>query len=119
MDRLAARPPELKVLRSLPDGAALVTVPRYDAFTAYAQGLATQGVEFREIAGNDSVILVSLVGAQDWEPRTGIDKRLLEQPILTRPGRKRVIATAQVQQLGAALRDWARSGVQVEHVFDY
>ena len=111
--------PELKVLRSLPDGAALVTVPRYDAFTAYAQGLATQGVEFREIAGNDSVILVSLVGAQDWEPRTGIDKRLLEQPILTRPGRKRVIATAQVQQLGAALRDWARSGVQVEHVFDY
>ena len=54
MDRLAARPPELKVLRSLPDGAALVTVPRYDAFTAYAQGLATQGVEFREIAGNGS-----------------------------------------------------------------
>jgi hypothetical protein len=113
------RLPELKVLRAMPDGAALATVPRYDAFTAYAQALAAQGVEFREIAGNDSIILVSLVGAQDWEPRTGIDKRLLEQPILTQPGRKRVIATAQVGQLGAALREWAQAGVQVEHLFDY
>lgn len=111
--------PDLKLLQSLPDGGALATVPRYDAFTAYAQGLAAQGVEFREIAGNDSVILVSLIGASDWTPRTGIERRLLEQPILTEPGRKRVVATAQVRQLGAALREWREAGVQVEHLFDY
>jgi hypothetical protein len=111
--------PQVKVLQALPDGSALVTVPRYEAFMTYAQGLAAQGVEFKEIAGNRSILLVSLIGDQQWEPRTGIEQRLLEQPILTQPGRKRVVATAQVQQLGTALREWAQAGVQVEHLFDY
>ena len=111
--------PDLQVLQGFPDESALITVPRYDAFMTYAQALAAQGLDFREIAGNRSIILVSLIGAHDWEPRTGVDKRLLEQPILTQPGRKRVVATAQVQHLGAALREWAQAGVQVEHVFDY
>ncbi|MES2936820.1 MAG: hypothetical protein V4864_04000 [Pseudomonadota bacterium] len=114
-----AKLPDLKVLRALPDGGALVTVPRYEAFTAYVQALAAQGVEFREVAGNRSVILVSLIGRQDWQPSAGIDKQLFDQPILTRPGYKRVVATVAVPQLGAALREWARGGVQVEHVFDY
>lgn len=111
--------PQVKVLRPLADGAVLATIPRYDAFTAYAQALAAQGVDFREVAGNRSIMLVSLVGDQQWQPRTGIAKRLLEQPILTQPGRKRVVATADVQQLAAALREWQRAGVQVEHLFDY
>jgi hypothetical protein len=111
--------PDLKVLQPLPGGAALVTVPRYEAFMTYAQALAAQGLDFREIAGNRSIILVSLIGAQDWHPSAGIEKELLEQPILTEPGRKRVVATARVPQLGAALREWAAAGVQVEHLFDY
>jgi hypothetical protein len=117
--RADAKLPELKTLKALPDGAALVTVPRYEAFTHYAQALAAQGVEFQEIAGNRSILLVSLIGDQQWQPHTGIEQRLLEQPILTQPGRKRVVATAQVQHLGAALREWAQAGVQVEHLFDY
>ena len=111
--------PELKLLESLPDGAALVTVPRYEAFMNYAQALAAQGVDFREIAGNRTVILVSLIGPNDWHPQAGIEKELIKQPILTRPGHKRIVATTQVPQLGAALREWAQAGVQVEHIFDY
>lgn len=115
----AGRLPELKVLKALPDGAALVTVPRYEAFMNYAKALAAQGVDFREIAGNRTVILVSLIGPSDWHPHAGIEKELIEQPILTLPGRKRIVATSRIPQLGAALREWARDGVQVEHVFDY
>jgi hypothetical protein len=115
----AQRLPGLKVLQALPDGAALVTVPRYEAFMNYAQAMAAQGVDFREIAGNRSVILVSLIGPHDWHPRAGIEKELIEQPILTRPGLKRIVATTRVPQLGAALREWTRSGVRIEHIFDY
>jgi hypothetical protein len=115
----AARLPELKLLKTLPGGAALVTVPRYEAFMNYAQALAAQGVDFREIAGNRSVILVSLIGPADWHPHVGIEKELIEQTILTQAGRKRVVATTRVPELGAALREWAQGGVQVEHVFDY
>jgi hypothetical protein len=111
--------PDLTVLRELEGGAALVTVPRYDAFTAYAQALAEQGVDFAEIAGNDTLLLVSLVNASDWHPSTGIERVLFEQPILTQPGRKRVVATVRVQELAAALREWSRAGVRVEHLFDY
>lgn len=111
--------PDVKVLQPLEGGGALVTVPRYEAFMTYAQSLAMQGVDFKEVAGNDSIMLVSLIGQAAWRPRTGVDKILLEQPILTQPGRKRVVATVQVKQLGAALRDWAQAKVEVEHLFDY
>lgn len=111
--------PQVKVLKQLPDGGALITVPRYEAFMVYAQGLAQQGLEFREIAGNRSIILVSLIGPDRWTPNTGVAKQLFEQPILTEPGRKRVVATAHVTALGKALREWSASGVTVEHIFDY
>ena len=111
--------PELKVLKTLPDGAALITVPRYEAFMVYAQALAAKNINFSEVAGNRSIMLVSLIGDTAWQPTQGIEKVLLEQPILTQPGRKRIVATAKVPQLGAALREWSTSGVQVEHLFDY
>ena len=111
--------PDLKIIQSLPDGAALVSLPRYEAFMTYAQALANRGGDFSEIAGNRSIILVSLIGASDWRPKDGVDKLLFEQPILTQPGRKRIVATALVPQLGASLREWAKAGVQVEHIFDY
>jgi hypothetical protein len=111
--------PEIKLIKNLDDGSVLITVPRYEAFTAYAQGLAMQGLEFREIAGNKSVILVSLIGPQNWTPKTGISKILFEQPILTQPGLKRVTATITVSVLGKALREWTEQRINLEHVFDY
>jgi hypothetical protein len=111
--------PAIKLLKNFDDGTALITVPRYEAFTEYAQGLALQGLEFREIAGNQSVILVSLIGPQTWNPKTGISKILFEQPILTQPGLKRVAATVEVTTLGKALREWTEHRIGLEHIFDY
>jgi hypothetical protein len=111
--------PELRVIDRLADGDTLVTVPRYESFTTYAKALAQKGMDFSEIAGNRSVILVSLIGPDAWRPAQGIDKALFEQTILTEPGRKRIVSTVKVGQLAAALREWAAAGVQVEHLFDY
>lgn len=111
--------PEIKLIKKLDDGSVLITVPRYEAFTAYAQGLALQGLEFYEIAGNKTVILVSLIGPQNWTPKTGISKILFEQPILTMPGYKRVTAMVDIATLGTALREWAEQRISLEHIFDY
>jgi hypothetical protein len=111
--------PDIKILQKLEDQSFLVTIPRYEAFTNYANNVAQQGIDFREIAGNRSIILVSLLGEQTWIPKVGIEKILLEQTILTEPSKKRVVATVSVQTLAAALRDWSKDKVQVEHVFDY
>jgi len=112
------RLPELKILQALPDGRALVTVPRYEAFTAYAQALAARGQHFEEIAGNSSFILVSLHARSDWKPPAETPA-LFTQPILTQAGRQRVVLMVPVSNLAAQLRQWPAAGLQVEHVFDY
>lgn len=110
--------PEIKVLAQQADGAVLITVPRYEAFMTYAQGLAAQGVDFSEIAGNSSFVLVSLLTPNVWKPEAPA-LPLLVQPILTRPGVQRVVLTVPVAHLADALRRWNVAQLQVEHVFDF
>ncbi|MGE0497177.1 MAG: hypothetical protein AB7I35_20740 [Ramlibacter sp.] len=110
--------PDLKQVSALPDGAALVTVPRYEAFMVYSQALADQGVDFSEIAGNDSFILVSLLTPATWKPDASLSQ-LLVQPILTRPGVQRALLAVPVKGLAQQLRQWKAAKLQVEHVFDY
>jgi hypothetical protein len=44
----------------------LATIPRYEPFTAYSRWLAGQGIDFREIAGNDGEVLVSVLVPSGW-----------------------------------------------------
>jgi hypothetical protein len=110
--------PGVNVLREIDSLRSLVTVPRYERFTAYAQRLADANINFEEIAGNKSLILVSMIAATDWRPAM-VSQVLIEQPILTLQGKKRVVATIEVTKLAAALRSWKSERVQIEHLFDY
>jgi len=114
----STHPPDLVVLRtSGPE--MLATIPRYEAFTGYARWLADNGVDFREIAGNDGEVLVSLLVPTGWRPAPG-QRLLFEQPILTQPGRQRSVLALPIAQLGALLRDAGRRpALQVEHVYDF
>jgi len=110
--------PELKLLQTLPDGRALITVPRYEAFMVYAQALAAKGLNFEEIAGNRNVILVSLLAKRDWAAPLDLPV-LFAQPILTRPDQQRVALMVPVNRLAMQLRQWQTAGIQIEHIFDY
>jgi hypothetical protein len=102
-----------------PPSDVLATIPRYDGFTVYSQWLASQGVDFKAIAGNRGEVLVSeLVGAS-WTP--GNVRVLFEQPILTRPGLRRVVFATPVASLAAELRraPTLPGGVVVEHIYDF
>ncbi|MFL6699814.1 MAG: hypothetical protein ACJ8GJ_21805, partial [Vitreoscilla sp.] len=94
--------PELVVLQSA-GPQVLATIPRYEGFTAYARWLAASHAEFREIAGNDGDVLVSLLVPAAWQPDAGT-RVLFEQPMLTTPGRKRSVVALPVAHLGALLR---------------
>jgi len=108
--------------RRLPgsDADVIATVPRYEPFTAYSRWLAAQGIEFREIAGNEGEIVVSVLVPSAWMAPAPA-RPLFEQPILTRPGHKRVVLAVRVPQLAALLRAWGekRAGVVVEHIYDF
>lgn len=113
--------PDFLILPAAGSGTeVLATLPRYEPFTAYSRWLAGQGVEFREIAGNDGEILVSVIAPSGWMSSAPA-RTLFEQPILTRPGQKRVVLAIRVPQLAAMLRSFGekRGGVLVEHIYDF
>ena len=110
--------PELVVLQAA-GRETLATIPRYEGFTTYARWLADNRVDFRQIAGNDGEVLVSLQVPVGWRPSPG-QRLLFEQPILTVPGRQRSVLALPIAQLGALLRDVDRQpALQVEHVYDF
>jgi hypothetical protein len=119
IDRLPASPiANLAVLQRYDDGSALVTIPRYEGFMTAATELARQGVQFREIAGNRGPILLSVIEHGN-APAALRDAAFLRQPIITEPGKERLLVTVPVDMLSPALNSLRTSGVQVEHVFDY
>ena len=110
--------PELVVLQAA-GRETLATIPRYEGFTTYARWLADNRVDFRQIAGNDGEVLVSLQVPVGRRPSPG-QRLLFEQPILTVPGRQRSVLALPIAQLGALLRDVDRQpALQVEHVYDF
>lgn len=115
----AAAHPEFSVLDGgRADGRVVATVPRYEGFTGASRWLASQGVEFIEVAGNRGEILVSELAPAAWRPARG--RVLFEQPILTRPGWKRVAMALPVGELASELRDAAQRGDRrIEHIYDF
>jgi hypothetical protein len=113
--------PTVKLLRTLPDGRALLELPRYFDFRIAATELANKGLEFIDIAGNDTVILATVIANEsvDVTSAAGAGRILFEQPILTRPGRKRTAIVLPVDALSRFLVSAPRIGIEVEHVYDY
>ncbi|HEY4079527.1 MAG TPA: hypothetical protein VGM81_02430 [Burkholderiaceae bacterium] len=100
------------------DGSVLATIPRYEGFSSYSRWLAGQGIDFKEIAGNDGEVLVS-----EWVPlnrRPDGVRLLFEQPILTQANRKRIVFAVPIARLSTELRRAQSDPVTlVEHVYDF
>jgi hypothetical protein len=119
--------PKIQRLASA-DNEVLALLPRYDEFMHYSRVLAGRGVTFKEIAGNRSEILLSVLAPPDWTPATPA-KVLFDQPVLTQAPLRRFVLVVPVASLGSVLNDMPRSdptkenpahrGVVLEHVFDF
>ncbi len=111
-------PAGVRLLRTLDDGRAVLELPRYFDFRIAATALAASGVHLVDVAGNRSVILVTL-----WTrdaPVLPLGSRVLfAQPLLTTPGTGRVAALIPVATLSGFLSDAPSHGETIEHVYDY
>jgi hypothetical protein len=108
---------DLKVLTKNDDGTVLALVPRYQAFTTYATSLSKNGANFVEIAGNRGPILISATVPDDFDDSNF--SVLIRQPIMTRPGRRRIVFAVPVPQLATVLRRYDSPGIRLEHIYDY
>lgn len=110
-------PPDVERLRH--DGDEdLLALPRYQAFTPVSIALARRGTEFVDIAGNRGTILVSIV-APASTPVPHDAPLLFIEPIITRPGYRRLVLQVPVAQLSAVLDQYAGTSGAIEHIFDY
>lgn len=117
---VVAHYPDIEPLEHRDGGDVLLNLPRYQRFTDHVGGLAEAGVSFREIAGNDGLILVTVLASPDWTPPADAPYDVLfEQPLLTQHHRRRVAVVCPVPQLAATLRQLTPEVELIEHVYDY
>lgn len=111
---------KVKTLRKFENGDALVALPRYEEFRDVSLRLARRGVRFEEIAGNDEILLTSVVPSV-WRYDLSSGKVAFEKPILTSTngGSKRVAIVAPVRALHDVLNQLGSKGFAVEHIYDY
>jgi hypothetical protein len=121
-DRVPAHIPpglNIEVLHKFDDGTALMSLPRYFDFKEAATKLAEEGVSIIDVAGNRSVIFLTVWLTQDKEVAPGIARTLFEEPLLTMPGLKRVGLVLPVSDLSSFLLWAKKKSLTVEHVHDY
>ncbi|GAB3434348.1 hypothetical protein NX773_21390 [Massilia solisilvae] len=112
-------PRDVKLVRGVEDGRAVLDLPRYYGFRIAATELARAGATLQDIAGNTGDILVTVWLNADQPVPSGGARVLFEQPLLTMPGKRRVALVLPVSGLSSFLLRADESGVKVEHVYDY
>lgn len=115
---LLAAEPDVRAVRTLPDGSLLLAAPRYRAFTELLKRLAARGVEIVEIAGNRR-ILMSAVAPDGAAPGIAGAEQLFVLPVAARPGFSRIGYDVDVARLSAILVAFDEAGIAVEHLYDY
>jgi hypothetical protein len=108
----------IRKIKALGDRSYLVAMPRHDAFTPLVAELVKQGVRFREIAGNDEILLTVIApSALDFRLETG--EILAKEPLLTNPAAQRIAVKAPVRSLNGVVADLGRNGLTIERLYDY
>ena len=111
-------PPDVALVSQPKVDEALLALPRYQDFMKPAMALAMCGAEFKEIAGNTGVILLSAIGPLGQAPPSDTQV-MIRQPIITRPGKEREVLVVPVAKLASVLRGLSAQGLALEHLFDY
>jgi hypothetical protein len=98
---------------------SLQSLPRYDRFADVATILSKNGRSFKEIAGNNSAILLTILIPSDSNPILENARTIFIQPIASDPSMKRIALATQVSHLSPLLKQLDSKEIKVEHVFDY
>jgi hypothetical protein len=109
----------LPIIKQFSDSSALIYLPRYDKFNAAAVALANKNVEFSEIAGNNSAVLLTVLVSTDAKTDFTDAKTIFVQPISSELSMKRVAIAVPVPNLSTLLLDLEKKNITIEHIFDF
>lgn len=109
---------EIKNIKALKNGEAMFDLPRYADFNLAVAHLAANGVTFKEIAGNTSAIMLTILTDKPLKPDSRYTT-LFTQPIATTPQVKRIALVTRVADLSVTVNMLRQQDILVEHIFDY
>jgi len=107
-----------KDTKVLSDSTVLLNLPRYAEFNKAISLLAKNGIIFKEIAGNNGAIMLTILTNNPLKPSPGY-KILFTQPIVTKPGLSRIAMVTTVGNLSTTIKTLLDNKVTIEHVYDY
>ncbi len=101
------------------DKAVLIYLPRYDKFNNAAVDIVKKGGKFKEIGGNTSAILVTIIVPSKFEKKYPNTIEILTQPIPSNHNKKRIAIATLVPNLDELINATVKDRVQIEHIYDY
>lgn len=107
------------IVKQFPDSSMLMYLPRYDKFNAAISGLAKNGCSFKEIAGNNSAILLTVIVPDNYSISLTNVQILFRQTFPSNPKTQRIALVTPVLQLHTLLKQLDSSHIAIEHIFDY
>lgn len=107
-----------KDTKILSDSAILLNLPRYAEFNQAVSRLARNGIVFKEIAGNNGAIMLTVLGNKALN-ETPNYKVLFTQPIVTKQGLSRIAIVTTVNNLSATVKTLLDNKIVIEHIYDY
>jgi hypothetical protein len=107
------------ILEIFSDSSALVSLPRYAAFIPAIQQLANQGINVKEVAGNNSAILLSVLTSKDIILDLPNCQNLFTQTITSKEDEQRTVFVTPVSDLCYTLRRLKEKRIGVEHIYDF
>ncbi|MFN8439261.1 MAG: hypothetical protein U0175_00690 [Caldilineaceae bacterium] len=122
VDRLPAqvlnKEADVKKISDMGKEGALISIPRYEAFTQIVPKLVDQGVAFKQIAGNDEILVTAF--AANNQPLTFENGTFLfSMPVVIDPSRQRIAVKVAVPSLHLLLKEFTEKEITLEHLYDY
>lgn len=111
--------PTASLIEVLADSTALIALPRYAAFVPAVVHLANQDIQVKEVAGNASAILISILSSKDIVLDLPHCQVLFRQPILSKETQQRVVLVTPVPSLCQTLKTLQEKGLIIEHIYDF
>jgi hypothetical protein len=108
-----------ELIKKLEGTQAILRVPRYAAFNPTVQKLSELGVEFKEIAGNTSALLITVLTQSDWQIQLPYIKTIFTQVLPSNSKIKRTALVTTVAELSKVLKQLKSEEIKIEHIYDY
>ncbi len=117
-DRFEVIDNRISVLHDFGGGEWIISIPRWGGFTEIIPKLASNNVQFIEIAGNDD-ILVTVITDKGRSAQLSDAQFLFDSIVLSPTGKQRLVYSIKVAKLADFINALDGYDLILEHIYDY